>query len=192
MSAYELLLLLHVAFAILWLGSGFFLQLLALRADASGDSVRIKSLLDEADWASKRLFIPSSLAVLVLGVLLVFEGPWTFDELWIVLGLVGYAMTFLTGSLVISPQISRISKVMERDGGMSEAAIAEVRRLFLISRVDLVVLFAVVAVMALKPTADDVGTLVVLVLVIGASAAYSIWRFRTSAPVSAAPAREPI
>jgi Predicted integral membrane protein (DUF2269) len=128
----------------------------------------------------------------VLGVLLVFEGPWTFDELWIVLGLVGYAMTFLTGSLVISPQIRRISKVMERDGGMSEAAIAEVRRLFLISRVDLVVLFAVVAVMALKPTADDVGTLVVLVLVIGASAAYSIWRFRTSAPVSAAPAREPI
>jgi uncharacterized membrane protein len=191
MSTYELLLFLHVAFAILWLGSGFFLQLLALRADASRDSDRIKSLLDDADWASKRLFIPSSLAVLVLGVLLVLEGPWTFGELWIVLGLAGYAATFLTGSLVITPQVKRISKVVERDGGMSDAALAEVRRLFLISRVDLVVLFAVVAVMALKPTADDVGTLVVLAFAIAASAAYSIWRFCTSAAPNAAPAREP-
>ena len=190
MSSYELLLFLHIAFAILWLGSGFFLQLLGLRADASGDAARIKSLLDDADWASKRLFIPSSLAVLLLGILLVLEGPWSFGELWIVLGLAGYALTFLTGSLVITPQVKRISSVMERDGGMSAAAIAEVRRLFLISRVDLVVLFAVVAVMALKPTPDDVGTLVLLALAIAASAAYSIWRFVTSAAQDAAPARE--
>ena len=31
--------------------------------------------------------------VLILGVLLTIEGPWSFGDLWIVLGLVGYAMT---------------------------------------------------------------------------------------------------
>ena len=74
---------------------------------------------------------------------------------------------------------------MERDGGMSPASIDQVRRLFLISRVDLTVLFVVVAVMVLKPTGDDVGTLVVLAAVIAASVVYSVWRFRTDAPIAA-------
>src|SRR5918996_4256397 len=134
MSGYELLLFLHIAFSIVWLGAGFFLQLLGIRADRSGDPVRIKSLLDDADWAANRLFIPSSLAVFVLGVALTIDGPWSFGDLWIVLGLAGYAATFLTGLLFIKPQVQKVASVIKRDGGMSAAAIAEVRKLFLISR----------------------------------------------------------
>jgi uncharacterized membrane protein len=186
LSYYEVLVFLHIVFAIVWLGSGFLLQVLAFRADASRDAVRIQGLLDDADWAANRLFVPSSLAVLILGILATIEGPWTFGYLWIVLGLVGYAMTFLTGVAFISPQVRRIQAVMERDGGISPAAMAEVRKLFLIGRVDLVVLFTVVAVMALKPTGDDVGTLVVMAGVIALAIGYSVWRFRTAA--EAAPA----
>ena len=188
MSTYEVLLFLHIAFSILWLGSGFFLQLVGVRADRSGDPVRIKTLLDDADWAANRLFIPSSLAVFVLGVALTIDGPWSFGDLWIVLGLAGYAATFLTGLLFIKPQVQKVAAAIERDGGMSSAAIAEVRRLFLISRVDLVVLFTVVADMALKPTGDDAGTLVVFAIAIVGAAIWSILRFR--AP-DAAPARAP-
>jgi hypothetical protein len=54
----------------------------------------------------------------------------------------------------------------------------------LISRIHLVVLFTVVADMALKPTGDDVGTLVLMLAAIAAAAAaYATWRFRTSASV---------
>ncbi len=186
MSYYEVLVFLHIAFAIIWLGSGFLLQVLGFKADASRDVVRIQGLLDDADWAANRLFIPSSLVVLVLGILATIEGPWTFGDLWIVLGLVGYGMTFLTGVAFISPQVRRVSAVMERDGGMSQAAMAEVRKLFLIGRVDLVVLFTVVAVMALKPTGDDVVVLVLMAGAIALAVAYSVWRFRTAA--EAAPA----
>ena len=105
MSYYEVLAFLHIAFAIVWLGSGFLLQVLGFKADASRDVVRIQGLLDDADWAANRLFIPSSLVVLVLGILATIEGPWTFGDLWIVLGLVGYGMTFLTGVAFISPQV---------------------------------------------------------------------------------------
>jgi uncharacterized membrane protein len=179
------LLFLHVALAIVWLGSGFLLQVLGFKADASRDPVRIQALLDDADWAAHRLFVPSSLAVFVLGVLLTIEGPWSFGDLWIVLALVGYALTFATGLFVITPQVRRISAVMERDGGISPAAIAEVRKLFLIGRIDLVVLFAVVADMVLKPTGEDLGTLITIAAAMVLATALIVWRVRAAA---AAPA----
>ena len=184
MTRYELLLFLHIAGAILWLGSGVCLVLIGLRADASRDPVRIKQIVEDAEWVANRLIIPSSLAVVVLGIALVIDGPWTWGMLWVDLGLVGFAATFVTGFFFITPQTKRIAETMDRDGGMSPAAIEHVRRLFLISRIDLTVLFAVVAVMALKPTGEDVGTLVLLAATIAASVVYSVWRFRTYAPAA--------
>ena len=184
MTRYEFLLFLHIVFAILWLGAGTCLILLGMRADASRDPVRIKQIVEDAEWVAHRLIIPSSLLVLGLGIALVIDGPWTFDMLWVDLGLVGFAATFVTGFFFITPQTKRIGATMERDGGMSPAAIDQVRRLFLISRIDLVVLFSVVAVMALKPTADDVGTLVLIVAAIAGATAYSVWRFRAYSPVA--------
>lgn len=117
----------------------------------------------------------------MLGVLLTIEGPWAFGELWIVIGLAGYATTFLTGLLFISRQVKKVAAVMERDGGMSPAAIAETKRLFLISRVDLVVLYTVVLDMVLKPRGEDVGTLVLMAAAVLAATAYSVVRFRAPA-----------
>ena len=37
-----------------------------------------------------RLFIPSGVLTLVFGVLLVFDGPWSFADLWILIGLAGW------------------------------------------------------------------------------------------------------
>jgi hypothetical protein len=37
-----------------------------------------------------RLFIPSGVLTLVFGVRLVFEGPWSFGDLWILVGLAGW------------------------------------------------------------------------------------------------------
>jgi hypothetical protein len=184
-SYYEILLFLHIAFAIVWLGSALLLEVLGHRAVAASELVRLKGLLDDSEWLTTRLFIPSSLAVLVLGVLLTIEGPWEFSELWIVIGLAGYAASFLSGIFLISRQAKTVARVMERDGGMSTAAVAETKRLFLISRVELVVLFVVVLDMVLKPRSDDVGTLVLMAAAVLVAAAYSVWRFRAPAAAAA-------
>jgi hypothetical protein len=43
------------------------------------------------------VFIPASLTVVVFGIALVIQSDaWTFDYLWIVLGLLGFATTFVT------------------------------------------------------------------------------------------------
>lgn len=186
MSRYEVLLFLHVAAAIVWLGSGFAVQMFAIRADRAKDAAAMLNVVEGAEWLANRVFVPASLATFVFGLGLAFEGPWSFDMLWIDLGLAGYAATFLTGILFLSPQAKKLGELIAAHGAMHPAVGAQTRRLFLISRVELVVRFAVVIDMTLKPTGGDVGTLLVMAGAIVAAAALGIWRFQATA-VEAAP-----
>jgi uncharacterized membrane protein len=178
MTWYELLLFLHIVAAIIWLGSGLLIQILAMRAERANDVEGLRRIANDSASLSETLFIPASLATLILGVLLVLDGPWEFDMLWIVLGLAGYLGTFLTGVLVMKPGSEKIAAIMERDGGMSAEAGVEIRKLLTKGRFDTVVLYLVVAVMALKPTGDDVGILAALAAIVVAGAAYVVVRLR--------------
>jgi uncharacterized membrane protein len=171
MDSYELLLFLHIVAAIVWLGSGLFLQILAFRADRAGDAEGLRRVAVDSASLGETLFVPASLAVLVLGILLVIDGPWAFDQLWIVLGLVGYLATFVTGITVMRTGSEKIAAILERDGGMSAEAEVAIRKILAKGRLDTVVLYLVVAVMVLKPTSDDVGLLAVLaaIVVVGAA-----------------------
>ena len=178
MTWYELLLLLHIIAAIVWLGSGLLLSVLAYRAERKGDQDALRRVANDAAELSNGLFIPASVLTLVFGILLTIEGPWGVDQLWIALGLAGYAATFLTGILVMKPGSERISAAVERDGGFSADAMLETRRLLTKGRADTVVLYLVVAVMALKPTSDDVGLLAVLAAILVAALGYVALRLR--------------
>jgi uncharacterized membrane protein len=158
-SRYELLVFLHVSSAIVWVGAGLLMSVLELRASRSGDPAAMGRIGGDNEWLAPRLFIPSSLLTLLFGILLVADGPWTIGTLWIDLGLAGYALTFATGIGVLKPTAEKLKAAVERDGpGTAEAARLG-HRLTLVSRLDLVVLFAVVAVMASKPASEDTGTL---------------------------------
>jgi uncharacterized membrane protein len=176
-SRYELLLFIHIAAVIIWLGAGFLLAVQAERAMRSGDDARLgAAVIDSAELATV-LFIPASLTTFVFGLLLTIDS-WSFDRLWIVLGLVGYAATFATGLFVLKPGGERIEAMTKRDGGFSPAALAESRRLLMLGRIDQIVLFVVVADMAMKPTGDDVGLLIAMAVVILAGAAWIVSRAR--------------
>ena len=177
MTWYELLLLLHIVAAIVWLGSGLLLQILAYRAERAGDDAKLARIADDAAELGSVLFLPASVLTLAFGVLVTIEGPWGFDQLWIVLGLAGYAATFLTGLLIMKPTSERIAALIERDGMTSEALL-EIRRLLVKGRVDTVVLYLVVAVMALKPTGDDVALLAVMAALVVAGVGYVLARLR--------------
>ena len=179
MSYYEVLLFLHIAAAAAWLGSGFFLQMLVFRADKAGDAPLLQGIASNSGWMAQRIFIPASLVVLVVGVLLTIEGPWSFDDLWIVLGLAGYAFSFLTGIGFIEPEGKRIAAAME--AGDSNRARFHIARINTVSRLELVVLYLVLGAMALKPTGDDALTLVLFAAVLVAAAAYWAPKLRPAA-----------
>ena len=191
MSFYELLLFGHVVAAIVWLGAGILLHVQAFRAERAHDDEGLRRVAVDSAELSLKLFVPASLSVLVLGLLLVADGPWSFDYLWIVLGLLGYLATFLTGVLVMKPGSERIAEVLDRDGMTQEARVL-IRKILAKGRVDTVVLYLVVAVMVLKPTGDDVGLLVAMAAIVAAGLAWVAVQLRAIDAESAPEHRTPV
>lgn len=178
MSRYELLLFLHIATAIVWLGGAMVLQYFAFRAERATDPLEMHRVSVDAEWLAMRLFVPSSLAVLVFGILLVLDGPWSFDELWIVLGLAGYAFSFFLGILFLSPESGRIAKLIEAHGPAHEAVTGRISRILAVSRFELAVLFVVVLDMTVKPRGDDAWFYVLAAAILVAGAALALRSYR--------------
>jgi uncharacterized membrane protein len=132
----------------------------------------------DSEWLAMRLFVPSSLAVLVFGILLVLDGPWSFDQLWIALGLAGYAFSFFLGILFLSPESGRIAKLIEAHGPAHQAVTSRISRILAVSRFELAILFAVVLDMTLKPTGDDAWFYVLAAAIVAAGAGFALWGYR--------------
>ena len=180
MTLYELLLFVHLAATVVWVGAGLCSLVLAIGYDRDGDEPAIRRFLADQERLATRLFIPSSLTVVILGIALVIESDaWTFEYLWIVLGLVGFAATFVTGLFMIKPASERIGAAMEREGGrLTPGLRTDIRKLIVMARLDYVVLFLVIADMVFKPTGDDVGLLIGMAVILVAGIAYILSRLR--------------
>ena len=161
MTYYEVLLFVHLLGVAIWFGTGFALLVLGSRLDRGGDNAGLRSLFGQSEWLATRVFIPVSLLVVLAGILLVIEGPWAFDQLWVLLGLAGFAATFLTGLLMLKPESERIAADLDREG-MTPAVANAIGRFFTLMRIDFTVIGLVIADMTLKPTGDDVVTLLLM------------------------------
>ena len=103
MTWYSFLLFAHVSMAVIWIGGGLMMQLFGVRASMLGDRTRLANLGEDIAFIGPRLFVPASLLAFLTGVLLVIDSDfYGFGDDWIVIGLVLYATTFLTGLLAAS------------------------------------------------------------------------------------------
>lgn len=165
MDLYSLVKLLHVVAAVLWVGGGFALMLLAARADRAGDTQGMLQVMRSVGELGNRLFMPASLVTLLLGLVMCWF--WVgFRDLWIVIGLAGYATTFLVGTLVFKPSADRMSALIAREG-VTPAVLDQGRRILKVARFDYAVMLVIVADMVLKPTAADVPILLAMAAVLG-------------------------
>jgi uncharacterized membrane protein len=148
----------------------------------TSDTPGLETLFRQANFIAK-IFISSGLLLFFVGVLMVLEGPWSFGELWIVLGLVGYAATFVSGLFIIRPEADRIAAAVERDSGMTAESAAATVQMFRHMRIEYVVIAVVIADMVLKPTTDDVGTLAVMAAVVAVAAVLTLRGGRTTTSI---------
>jgi uncharacterized membrane protein len=151
MSSYELLLFVHVLAAVVWVGGALSLQVLAIRAERSADGGRVANFATEAEWVGSRVFLPSSIVLLLAGIGLTLEGDWGFTTPWVLLGLIAYGLSALTGSLFLGPESGRIGKMIADVGPQDPDVLARIKRIFLVSRIELVVLLFIVFDMTVKP-----------------------------------------
>jgi uncharacterized membrane protein len=152
MDSYTLLLFLHVAMAVIWVGGGAMIQVFALRVLASGESKRLADLGADIEWISTRVFVPASLLAALSGVALVVDSSFIeFGDRWILFGIALYAITFTAGAGFFGPEAGRIGKLTAEHGAESPEVQARLERLIRLSRFDLVLLFLIIYTMAVKP-----------------------------------------
>src|SRR5215210_2785465 len=126
-------------------------QFFALRALARRNPLAMVEFTRDVEWIGNRVMLPSALVVIVLGFLLVWDGPWELSMTWVWLSLLIYAVSFVVGLFVLTPEAKKIGNQIEAEGPASPAVQARIGRILNISRVDLVLLFAIVFLMVTKP-----------------------------------------
>jgi uncharacterized membrane protein len=141
----------HVTFAVVWIGGGTLLTILALVAERGDDPMEVVIVARQAALVGERLFAPAGLVVFLMGVAMMLNTDWGWGKFWIVAGLVGYAITFVTGIAVLAPLAKQIKASVEEVGPTDPATMALITRLLLIARVDVAMLLLVIADMVTKP-----------------------------------------
>ncbi len=148
---YALFKFVHVAVALFWVGGGLMLTVLGLMAEKADDPNEMVTLARWAAFVGERIFAPAGLVVLAMGIAMTINFHWGWGRFWIDAGLVGYAITFVTGVGVLSPQAKKIAEFSESKGPTAPETLEAIRRILLIARIDVAVLLLVVADMVTKP-----------------------------------------
>jgi uncharacterized membrane protein len=149
-TSYQVYLSIHILCAVLWVGGGTLLGILAFRIQRARSAERTAQLAGDAAFLGSRFFAPLSLILVIFGFILVSKGDWQW-HFWLVWGMVFWALSFVVGAAFLGPESGKIQKLMA-DGGATAPGVQErISRILLISRIDNLFLLLVVLDMALKP-----------------------------------------
>ena len=150
---YSLFKAVHVTFAVIWIGGGVMLTINALRAQRANDPSKVVYVAQQAAFAGERIFAPAGLVVLLMGIAMMINTNWGWGKFWVIVGLLGYASTFLTGIGVLNPLTKQIDASSAEHGPTAPQTIALIKKTLLIVRIDVAVLLIVVLDMVTKPFA---------------------------------------
>lgn len=148
---YEFLLTIHVLAAIIWLGGGIAMHILGRRVLKRNDPQEIYKFSAEVNTIGMRLYAPTSLVLLVAGILLVNEAGYEFSQLWITLGFLGWAFSFLVGVGYYGPQDKKLQALVAADGPTAPGVVANVRQALMVNSIEILILMLVVVDMTTKP-----------------------------------------
>ncbi|MCW2965922.1 MAG: hypothetical protein JWO17_3174 [Actinomycetia bacterium] len=148
---YGLFKAIHVTFAVLWVGGGAMITILAIVAERANDPLHIAQVARQAATVGEKFFAPVGLVTFLMGLAMMFNTNWGWGKFWVVIGLVGYAATFAIGIGLIAPTVKKLQAMIEAKGPTDPDAIALIKRVMLITRVDSALLLLVVLDMVTKP-----------------------------------------
>jgi hypothetical protein len=138
-----------------------------------------------------RLFIPATWLLLLAAIGMMLNLDLSWGQNWIVFSLIAWALSFVVGAGFLGPESGRIAAIIEREGPESPAAQARIGRILLISRCEVVILFAVVVNMVVKAVGNAGwfwGLLAAMVVGIAVViATYSSSSMRSAPPATRSP-----
>ncbi len=141
----------HVLFAVIWIGGGALLTIYGFRAERAGEPGEIAHIAKMATFAGEKIFAPAGIVVLAAGIGMTLNASLTYDQFWLIFGLIGFAATFVIGIGVLGPRAKRLSALLETKGPEAPETQAAISQILLIARFDIAVLLLVIIDMVAKP-----------------------------------------
>ncbi len=93
----------HILSAIVWLGGGLTLSVLASRARGSSDPNSITEFARTLGFVGPRVLGPATLGTVGFGIWLVAASEsWDFSQSWVRIGIALFAVAFLIGAAYLS------------------------------------------------------------------------------------------
>lgn len=103
--------LIHVLAAMVWLGGGSVLVLVAARIRSSSNPEAIAEFARLIPYIGIRVLGPAWIVVLVTGVgMVLLSSEWRFTQLWILIALGLFAVAFLIGAVFMSQAGIRLDR----------------------------------------------------------------------------------
>ena len=151
-DTYKWLLAFHILLAVVWVGSNTAIQIFTIRARRAGAD-KLAYLASEIEWYGTRILIPTSLTLVILGFILLHESSGAFDlgQGWVTFGFIVWLLSFAAGAGFLGPESGRLGKLVEERGAEDAEYQRRLARIFLVSRIELVLLILVVLDMTVKP-----------------------------------------
>jgi uncharacterized membrane protein len=153
MTIYQGLLFAHVVAALVWVGGGTMLHVVAFRARTRGPE-GLLAFSDDMEWIGKNVLTPAALLVLACGLGMVIDA-WSFGEDWVIAALAMYAIAFGTAMTYFGAESARAKEAML--AGHHLEAQERIARLTLAGRIELGLLYLIVFDMFFKPSFSDFG-----------------------------------
>ncbi|HYF11923.1 MAG TPA: DUF2269 family protein [Actinomycetota bacterium] len=151
-ALYEWLKAGHILMAIVWVGGAVALQVLATRTMRAQDPERLRIFAGEVEFVGTRIFTPASLLLLLFGIWMVIDSPaWEFTQFWVIAALAMFAFSFVSGAFYLGPQSGKLKRLYEAEGANAAGARELIGKLFLVSRIELVLMVLIVLDMVIKP-----------------------------------------
>jgi uncharacterized membrane protein len=143
--------MLHVGAAVVWVGGGLFITICAVLAELANDDDQLLQIGHWAETVAGRLFPVMSFVVLGFGIAMTMNGDIPYDQFWLIFGLVAWALSAATGILFLGPEAKRLNRAAAEHGPRSPQVQARLRRILLVVRVDVALMFLIVVDMVVKP-----------------------------------------
>jgi len=146
----DLYLTIHVLAAVIWGGGSVLALTLGYYLRSRDMNTRVE-YTRWTEWLGPRLFAPMSIAVIVAGHLLVNEIGYDFDQTWLVLGQVGWLLSFIIGIAFYPREGKKREQLIEQHGIEHESVGASINRVLTVATVDTLIVVLVVIDMTTKP-----------------------------------------
>jgi uncharacterized membrane protein len=143
--------MLHVGAAVTWVGGGLFIALCAILAELANDDDQLLQIGRLADQVASKVFPIMSFVVLGFGFGMTSNANIPLDQFWLIFGLVAWGLSAATGIFFLTPETKKLTKAMTARGPKDPEVQTRLRRILLVLRVDVALMFLIVFDMVVKP-----------------------------------------